>query len=180
MIIQSRKRYGILLVFMIAIGALLITLNPFKNTSEQQASAAPQKSITASSAIVTKVEENKPAATNQVAQKILSPESTEVIAIAKHYQEAFRANPRSIARLIKLRPAIESKHLGFVIEPSREKAHFDKLGLKLGDIVTEVNGVKVSNLMAMEEMIGEFGTTKTLALTLIRNEAPVTLRYEIN
>lgn len=178
---NSIFKRGYKLPFFIAvIVALVVTFNPFKSEQNPQVALSDQNP-TANLLIESKgVEVNEQTQTKRLKIRVTAPEKAEVIAIAKHYQEAFRANPRSISRLIKIRPAIESHHVGFVIEPGKEKGHFEQLGLQLGDIITAVNGVEVSNLAAMQNMISGLGTASTLELSLVRNEAPVALRYEIN
>ena len=178
---NSILQRGYKLPFLIAaIVALVVTFNPFK--SEQN----PGVAVSAQSHTDNELSQNQVSRVHEQNQakrsksQVIAAEKAEVIAIAKHYQEAFRANPRSISRLLKIRPAIESHHVGFVIEPGKEKSHFEQLGLQLGDIITAVNGVEVSNLAAMQNMVSGFGTASSLELSLVRNEFPVTLRYEIN
>lgn len=175
-----QRGYKLPLIIAIVV-ALAVTFNPFKSKQETDlVNLSAEENSGAKLAGEASISDKIHNKSKQAKTKMITPEKAEVIAIAKHYQEAFRANPRSISRLLKIRPAIESHHVGFVIEPGKEKGHFEQLGLQLGDIITEINGVEVSNLAAMQKMITEFGTAKSLELSLVRNDAPVTVRYEIN
>ena len=54
-----------------------------------------------------------------------------------------------------------------------------KAGLKVGDVITSVNGERIRSVGELREKIVEKREEKTLKLGLIRNKAPMTLSVEL-
>ncbi len=54
-----------------------------------------------------------------------------------------------------------------------------KAGLKVGDVITSVNGERIRSVGELREKIAEKREEKTLKLGLIRNKAPLTLSVEL-
>jgi type II secretion system protein C len=69
----------------------------------------------------------------------------------------------------------DGKMVGVQLDSIREGGFYDQIGLKNGDVVTEINGVSVSDPAAMVKVIGEFVGSDALSIAVERDGAPETL-----
>ena len=80
--------------------------------------------------------------------------------VAQRYRRALYESPESLASLLTVSPVqADGAIIGYRISPSQERAAFDALGFKTGDVVTAVNGLSLSD------------TTNTLKLYTLMKEA---------
>ena len=80
--------------------------------------------------------------------------------VAQRYRRALYENPEALASLLTVSPVqADGAVIGYRISPSKERAAFDALGFKTGDVVTAVNGLSLSD------------TTNTLKLYTLMKEA---------
>jgi general secretion pathway protein C len=80
--------------------------------------------------------------------------------VAQRYRRALYESPEALASLLTVSPVqSDGAIIGYRISPSKERAAFDALGFKTGDVVTAVNGLSLSD------------TTNTLKLYTLMKEA---------
>ena len=80
--------------------------------------------------------------------------------VAQRYRRALYESPEALASLLTVSPVqADGAIIGYRISPSKERAAFDALGFKTGDVVTAVNGLSLSD------------TTNTLKLYTLMKEA---------
>jgi general secretion pathway protein C len=80
--------------------------------------------------------------------------------VAQRYRRALYESPEALASLLTVSPVqADGAIIGYRISPSKERAAFDALGFKTGDVVTAVNGLPLSD------------TTNTLKLYTLMKEA---------
>jgi general secretion pathway protein C len=80
--------------------------------------------------------------------------------VAQRYRKALYENPAALASLLTVSPVqADGAIIGYRISPSKERAAFDALGFQIGDVVTAVNGLSLSD------------TTNTLKLYTLMREA---------
>jgi general secretion pathway protein C len=80
--------------------------------------------------------------------------------VAQRYRRALYESPETLASLLTVSPVqADGAIIGYRISPSQERAAFDALGFKTGDVVTGVNGLSLSD------------TTNTLRLYTLMKEA---------
>ena len=80
--------------------------------------------------------------------------------VAQRYRRALYESPEALATLLTVSPVqADGAIIGYRISPSKERAAFDALGFKTGDVVTAVNGLSLSD------------TTNTLKLYTLMKEA---------
>ena len=80
--------------------------------------------------------------------------------VAQRYRRALYESPEVLASLLTVSPVqADGAIIGYRISPSQERAAFDALGFKTGDVVTAVNGLSLSD------------TTNTLRLYTLMKEA---------
>ncbi|HEX5068493.1 MAG TPA: type II secretion system protein N [Myxococcota bacterium] len=66
----------------------------------------------------------------------------------------------------------DEKLVGVQFDSIREGGFYDQIGLKNGDVVTEINGVSVSDPAAMVKVIGQFVGSDELDIAVERGGAP--------
>jgi general secretion pathway protein C len=80
--------------------------------------------------------------------------------LAQRYRRALYESPETLASLLTVSPVqADGAIIGYRISPSQDRAAFDALGFKTGDVVTAVNGLPLSD------------TTNTLKLYTLMKEA---------
>ena len=80
--------------------------------------------------------------------------------VAQRYRRALYESPEALASLLTVSPVqADGAIIGYRISPSQERAAFDALGFKTGDVVTAVNGLSLRD------------TTNTLKLYTLMKEA---------
>lgn len=87
-----------------------------------------------------------------------------------HLREELNKNPRQLSKLIELTPIMDREGLrGFRIEPRTEgREYFQRAGLRENDIVTAVNGVPVSDMEQMSQLVNQLETVRELHLQVER------------
>ena len=72
--------------------------------------------------------------------------ATEQSEVASRYRRTLYENPEALSRLLTVSPVqADGTITGYRISPSGERADFDALGFKTGDVVTGVNGLSLSD-----------------------------------
>lgn len=67
-------------------------------------------------------------------------------AIAAQYRQRLYSDPQSLAKVVRIEAHREDGQLrGYRVTPGSDKAQFEQLGFKSGDLVTSVNGVSLDN-----------------------------------
>ncbi len=94
-------------------------------------------------------------------------------------QQVFQ-NPESFADFIRLTPAKnELGIIGYKVAPGKKPAFFNSVGLKNGDVLTELNGRDLSNPQQALEALRILQEAEELDLVLLRNNEPISLSIEI-
>jgi general secretion pathway protein C len=71
------------------------------------------------------------------------------------------------------------KSTGFRLFAIRQNSVFDQLGLKNGDIIQRINGNEISDPTKALELFGQLRNEHDIAVELLRNKDPVTLKLSI-
>lgn len=67
-------------------------------------------------------------------------------ALASSYRDQLYQNPQSLAELVRIAAVREGGELrGYRLTPGRDKAQFEQLGFRTGDLVVAVNGMPLSD-----------------------------------
>jgi len=67
---------------------------------------------------------------------------------------------------------------GYRVYPGRDRKKFAALGLRAGDLVTEINGQRLNNLNDAMEIFRNLGDTSSLSLVVERNDQPLVLELD--
>ncbi len=73
----------------------------------------------------------------------------------------------------------EGRLTGYRLSPNEERQLFNRLGLRSGDIVTEVNGISVADSARIGELFSELSTAQRLSVVLQRRGRPTTISINL-
>jgi general secretion pathway protein C len=91
-------------------------------------------------------------------------------AILRQYRDALNQDPQSVMDLVRAEPYREGDRLvGFRINPGRDRQMLSRFGLRPGDVVTAVNGVKLDNPVKGLELIQNLQTANQVSVEVLRN-----------
>lgn len=86
------------------------------------------------------------------------------------YQQQLRTNPQTLARLMRITPAIhQGETIGYRLGTGQEKGILSQFGLQSGDILTEVNGVRLDSPLKGLQVIQKLAHTKQIDLNILRD-----------
>ncbi len=104
-------------------------------------------------------------------------------ALLQYYEELFDAPDRLAAVFDSLKPLYDDDRriTGYVLGVEGEKAFFDEVGLRQGDIVRKVNSMPMSSRRRAEYFINEFvrNNLSAFVLEIERDGTPLKLIYEV-
>lgn len=102
-------------------------------------------------------------------------------AIPASEMERARENMSTLMKQARLEPhVVEGQTDGFMIRMIRPGTLLAQLGLKLGDIITSVNGVTLDSPEKGLQIFQQLREAKRLTVSLIREGNPVNFEYEVN
>jgi general secretion pathway protein C len=98
---------------------------------------------------------------------------------AQTMQDVVAQNANSITEIIRPQPFMPNGELkGYRIYPGRNRDQFVALGLKPGDLVTEINGMTLNNPAQAMEMFRALADTTQVTITLERDGQPQTVTLD--
>ena len=68
---------------------------------------------------------------------------------------------------------------GFVVRMIRPHTLFTMLGLRLGDVIMQVNGVTLDSPEKALQIFQQLREAKNISISLLRNGKPLTFEYEV-
>lgn len=93
------------------------------------------------------------------------------------YRDQFKRNPGRLLRMIDAKPYEESgKMAGFQLNIKQDSPAFDALGLQQGDIVTEINGIKLNNASSGTRALRKLIKANDVNMSIIRNGQSMTIQ----
>ncbi len=78
-----------------------------------------------------------------------------------------------------IRPSPRKKNgqlIGFAVRPGTNRALFNQTGLQAGDVVTEINGVALTNNRVSRQAMQSLATASSATLTVLRGGQPTTVQ----
>jgi general secretion pathway protein C len=95
-------------------------------------------------------------------------------------QAAMAANVSSLAEIIRPQPFMPNGQLkGYRVFPGRNRQMFIQLGLRPGDLVTEINGVKLDNPAQGMEIMNSLAQASQIDVTVERNGRAESLNLDL-
>ncbi|BFM09896.1 hypothetical protein R50072_00490 [Simiduia litorea] len=96
--------------------------------------------------------------------------------VAQRFVNDKNLSAESIADVVKISLKRDGPDvIGFEVRPGRDRDVFDNLGLQSGDIVTAVNGTKLSDAATAVEVAKSLRDAKQATLTIMRRDQETTL-----
>ena len=85
------------------------------------------------------------------------------------YRSEVKRNPASLMNYVRATPERRNgKVIGFRLQPGKNPAAMRELGLKPGDVVTSINGVKIDSASRGMKAVQALGTGNSVNITLLR------------
>lgn len=96
-------------------------------------------------------------------------------------QNLLNANAATFAEIIRPQPFMPNGQLkGYRVFPGRNRQQFIALGLRPGDLVTEINGVQLNNPAQGMEIFRSLGESSQVSVTIERGGRQQTLNLDVN
>ena len=93
---------------------------------------------------------------------------------------ALRERPASFTDFISISPKTEEGQLiGYQVSPGKEPELFKSAGLEAGDVITQINGLDLTDLQQSQEALSELRNAQTIELTIIRDGSLTTLYLDL-
>lgn len=91
-------------------------------------------------------------------------------AMLHEYRDALNQDPQSVMDLVRAEPVREGdKLIGYRVSPGRDRQLLSRFGLRAGDVVTMVNGVRLDNPLKGLEIIQNLQTAGQVNIEVMRN-----------
>ncbi len=92
---------------------------------------------------------------------------------------AVGSNPSAFTEIIRPQPFMPNGEMrGYRVYPGRDRKAFAALGLRPGDLVTEINGQSLNNLSEGMEIFRQLGDATQMTVTIERNGSPMALTLD--
>ena len=93
---------------------------------------------------------------------------------------ALRERPANFTDFISISPKTEEGQLiGYQVSPGKEPELFKSAGLQTGDVITQINGLDLTDLQQSQEALSELRNAQTIELTIIRDGSLTTLYLDL-
>ena len=93
---------------------------------------------------------------------------------------ALRERPANFTDFISISPKTEEGQLiGYQVSPGKEPELFKSAGLQAGDVITQINGLDLTDLQQSQEALSELRNAQTIELTIIRDGSLTTLYLDL-
>ena len=98
----------------------------------------------------------------------------------QNIRQQIAARPDAFTDFIAIqRHAPNGKLLGYRVSPGKQPAFFTQVGLQAGDIITQINGLDLSDMKQSLEAIKVLNDAQTLQLELLRDGQPLQLDIDM-
>lgn len=110
-----------------------------------------------------------------VAQKVQIPEGK-----LEQIREEIRKDAKQVFQYVRMSQVKQDDEVkGYRLTPGKDKALFDSVGLKPGDIATQINGLDLKDSAAMGEIFQSISDMTELTLTVERDGQPYEIYIEL-
>jgi general secretion pathway protein C len=93
---------------------------------------------------------------------------------------ALRESPASFTDFISISPKTEEGQLiGYQVSPGKEPELFKSAGLQAGDVISQINGLDLTDMQQSQEALSELRNAQTIELTIIRDGSLTTLYLDL-
>lgn len=107
--------------------------------------------------------------------------SADTAALLGQIRQKLLADPGQAATYIRVQPASRGGQLrGYRLYPGRDRAAFTAVGLRPGDLVTQVNGIQLNNANTALQMLGQLSEAQNLSVVVERGGKEQTMNVNFN
>lgn len=135
-------------------------------------------------------EANRNANTNQTARTSNNSSSTTSPTVGpqrinptdkiQNVRSALAQSPSSFADFISIKPhSPDGQLVGYRVSPGKQPEFFKEVGLRSGDIITQINGLVLSDIQQSLEAITVLKEAQSLSMEIIRSGEPMSLDIEM-
>ena len=119
-------------------------------------------------------------ARNRPEPEELEEDTVELSEEALEATAALRERPANFTDFISISPKTEEGQLiGYQVSPGKEPELFKSAGLQAGDVITQINGLDLTDLQQSQEALSELRNAQTIELTIIRDGSLTTLYLDL-
>lgn len=95
--------------------------------------------------------------------------STDTAAMLSTIRQELLTDPSRASEYIRIQPASSGGQLrGYRIYPGRDRAAFNAVGLRPGDLVTQVNGIQLNDANTALQMLGQLSQASSISVMVDR------------
>lgn len=114
---------------------------------------------------------------NQFAKKYAQSKPEKLLA---KYQHQLKNNPQQLTKLAKISAVNKNgKLLGYRIRPKQDSNLLAQFNLQTGDILTDINGIKLNSPIKALSVMQKLTNTNKLDLKILRNGQELSLSFDI-
>lgn len=101
-------------------------------------------------------------------------------ALLSEYRDLMQTNPRALVDLMRPVPANENnRFVGFRLYPGNRPELFQQLGLRPGDLVTQVNGIQLDSAAKGVEVMQDLRDSSQISLQIRRGNQALSLAFSL-
>lgn len=101
--------------------------------------------------------------------------------VLNEYRRNLSRNPAEIQKMAKVSPAMEDgKVIGYKLEPGANSAMYNALGLKPGDVVTELNGIDLTKPENSIRALQHLRRAKSIDATIVRDGQEIHISHSLS
>lgn len=124
---------------------------------------------------------NKDAPSTATASAPPSSVSNGTAQLLSNIRDEVLTDPSKASQYIRIQPAnVNGQLKGFRVYPGRERGAFNQLGLRPGDLVTQVNGIQLDDSQKALQMLTELSKANSISLTVERGGQPQNFNVTLN
>ncbi len=119
-------------------------------------------------------ENKKPVGRNKITPRISAAE-------LRNYRDKMLSNPQELVGLIRTRPVKENGQIkGYKLFPGKDRALFNRLGLRSGDVIVSVNGMELSDPASGLALLGQLSSATEMSVVVERRGQRQTVTLSLN
>lgn len=100
--------------------------------------------------------------------------------ISSERAEQIRSNIATVVRQARVEPVVvQGQTQGFMVKYIQPGTLLTDMGLKRGDVIKQVNGIALDSPEKGLQVFQQLRESKNMDLSIVRNNTPITFKYEI-
>ncbi|HSA46543.1 MAG TPA: hypothetical protein P5552_08575, partial [Candidatus Competibacteraceae bacterium] len=110
-----------------------------------------------------------------------APQVIDASAVAERLRGEVASRPQALEEIAFASPYVQNgQFMGFRLRPGRDRSLFQQLGLNGGDVLTEINGTRLSSPAQGLAILQELMSASRIDVRVLRNGAEVPLTFTLD